>query len=106
MSRRPPPHVPPISYAGTRYEQVKNPASLGFTDPSGYLTAIDEASGERLWVLKVYENPIDERMELDVQHKFFKAMTLLSATRQIQIINEANRRFLVDLDKRSVRELE
>jgi hypothetical protein len=68
QSRPPPPRVAPISHAGVRYEQVKNARSLGFEQVTGYLAAIEESSGKRLWAIKVYD--IAAELEADVQETY------------------------------------
>ncbi len=42
----------------------------------GYLQALDEASGEQLWLLKVCDKQRQAGKEGDVQDVFFKSMTL------------------------------
>jgi hypothetical protein len=103
QSRPPPPRVAPISHAGIRYEQVKNARSLGFEQVTGYLAAIEEASGKRLWAIKVYDNSVNPELESDVQETYFKSMELGAGARELQIINEAGKRFLVDLASQKVR---
>ena len=106
QSRPPPPRVPPISHGGVRYEQVKNATGLGFDQASGYLAAIDEKSGERLWVVKVYDNQPSPELEADVQETYFKSMELRPDQRVLAITNEAGARFLIDLETRAVRPAE
>lgn len=106
QSRPPPPRVAPISLAGVRYEQIKNARSLGFDQVTGYLAAIEEATGKRLWALKVYDNKPSAELESDVQETYFSAMTLNGPAHELRITNEAGKSFLVDLDRQTVRSAE
>lgn len=100
-SRIPAPQVAPITLGGIRYEQVKNGLLAGFDQMGGFLVAKDDASGELLWTLKVYENPRQAGKEGDVQDVFFKTMQLQSDG-TLLIENERGKRFLVDPSARTV----
>lgn len=100
-SRIPAPTVAPVSRDGVRYEQIKNGLLAGFEQMGGYMAAIDDASGEQLWTLKVYDNRRDPEREGDVQDIFFKSMTLQDDGSML-IENERGARFIVDLKSRSV----
>ncbi len=99
-SRGPSPVVPPISISPIRYEQVRNGLVEGFGQMGGYLAAVDAASSERLWALKVYDNQRDPSMEGDVQDVFFRAMTL-QADGTLLVENERGGRFIVDTAART-----
>jgi hypothetical protein len=100
-SRVPAPVVAPISSNGVRYEQVQNGLLAGFDQMGGYLAAYDEAGGEQLWTLKVYENRRDPEREGDVQGVFFSSMTFGEAG-TLLIENERGARFIVDPASRTV----
>ena len=102
MSRPPPPRVPPVTHEGVRYEQVKDATRLGLSQVTGHLAAYDEASGERLWVLKVYDHRPSEALESDVQEVYFKSLELRPGGRELVVTNEAGARFVVDLRARTV----
>ena len=80
--RLPPPVVPPV-------------------DRGGVLVASDTRSGQRLWTLAVYDNPIDLKLEADVQWLFFKSMAFDTDGR-LRIVNEAGRTYFVDVNNRRV----
>jgi hypothetical protein len=103
QSRPPPPRVAPVSHAGVRYEQVKNARSLGFEQVTGYLSATEEASGNRLWVVKIYDNQPSAAIEADVQEQYFKSMELRAASNELFITNEGGQRYMVDLGNHQVR---
>jgi hypothetical protein len=102
FSRSPPPRVPPVVHNGVRYEQVMNADALGYGQVTGYLAAFDDKSGARLWVAKVYDVPIDENLERDVQDIFFTRLELVPGKNQLLIENEAREKFIFDLKLRSV----
>ncbi|CAM4084710.1 hypothetical protein ROSA5918_22345 [Roseateles saccharophilus] len=99
-SRIPAPADTPVSTGGVRYEQVKNGLTAGFDQMGGYLAAYDEASGQQLWTLKVFDNQRLPGKEGDVQDVFFKSMTL-QADGTLLIENERRARLVVDLETRT-----
>lgn len=105
FSRGPPPRVPPVVHKGVRYEQVMNADALGYDQVTGYLAAFDEKSDARLWVAKIYDVPIDENLERDVQDTFFTKLELVPGKNQLLIENEAGEKFVFDLKLRSVSRL-
>jgi hypothetical protein len=94
-SRIPSPAVAPLKVGALRFEQVSNGLLAGFDQMGGYLIAYDEASGQQLWTLKVYDNRRSPDREGDVQDVFFKAMSLQSDG-TLLIENERGARFIVD----------
>lgn len=99
-SRIPAPPVLPIAIAGVRYEQVRNGLVAGLDQMGGYLAAVDVATGEQLWVLKVHDNRRDPALEGDVQDVFFRSMVLQPDGRLL-IENERRARFVVDTAART-----
>lgn len=100
-SRPPPPHVAAIVQDGVRYEQVMNAIPLGEGQVTGFLTAFDDRTGERLWTLKVYDVRRDPNREADVQDIFFTRMEMTGDGR-LAIENEAGNRYEVDPKDRTV----
>jgi hypothetical protein len=99
-SRPCPPEVKPITHKGVRYEQDAQSSSHGGTQPGGYLVAINPETGERLWMLKVYE----VRHQPDAPFEpgcYFRSMRLLRKTGEIEIVNEVGGKYLVNLTKRT-----
>ncbi len=66
-----------------------------------YLDVKDDASGELLWTLKVYDNPRQAGKGGDVQEAFFKLMQL-QTDGTLPLENEGAKRFVVDPSARSV----
>lgn len=104
LSRIPAPRVAPVVHGTVRYEQVENGLLAGQDQMGGYLAAIDERSGERLWLLKVYDNRRQGGREGDAQDVFFKTMTL-QADGTLLIENERGARFVVDPATRTIHPL-
>ncbi|MEO3432651.1 hypothetical protein [Inquilinus sp. CAU 1745] len=100
FSRPPPPSVAPLVRDGVRYEQVMNATILGERQVGGFLAAIDDRSGERLWTLKIYDVAADPVMEGDVQDVFFTRMAWADGVLEIE--NEAGDRYKVDPKTRAV----
>jgi len=101
ISRIPAPRVAPVVHGQVRYEQVENGLLAGLDQMGGYLAAIDAATGERLWLLKVYDNRRDPAREGDAQDVFFKTMAW-QPDGTLLIENERGRRFVVDPASRAV----
>jgi hypothetical protein len=101
LSRIPAPRVDPIDVDGVRYEQVRNGLLVGLDQMGGWLAAVDIASGQQLWVLKVYDNRRDPSLEGDAQDVFFRSMSR-QPDGTLLIENERRRRFVVDPSRRSV----
>jgi hypothetical protein len=99
--RLPPPKVPPVEHEGVRYAQAKDGRDVGADQVGGVLVATDIASGKRLWTLPVYGNPIDAKLEADVQWVFFTAMAF-DPDGRLRITNESGKTFLVDVKTRTV----
>jgi hypothetical protein len=100
-SRPPPPQVEPVEHGGIRYEQDLQSWRHGGTQPGGYLVAIDPASGERLWMLRVYEVAAHEAAGVSTPGRYFRSMGLAEGRDALAIENEAGERFLVDLRTRT-----
>ncbi|WP_201210019.1 hypothetical protein [Rhodocyclus purpureus] len=103
--RAPLPVVEPVVHEGTRYEEAQFQKSEGLDQNSGYLAAFNVATGQRKWVLKVYEVRYDNDEEGDVQDVFFKKLELGADAETLYVTNEEERRFAVDLVRRTVTEL-
>lgn len=94
--------VAPVTLKGVRYEVVRGGRGRGLGQNGGLVAAVDEASGDELWVLKVYEIAYDGEMEDDKQDV---AITDLSVSRwhnRLSVRNERGERFDVDLATRQV----
>lgn len=100
-SRPSPPAVEPIVHRGVRYEQDMQAYRHGGTQSGGYLVAVDQANGERLWVLKIYEVPSQDAAGVSTPGRYFKSMRLLPDGRSIEIHSETGDRYTVDLRKRA-----
>jgi hypothetical protein len=104
--RAPIPEVAPVTQGGTRYEPVTFERSEGLDQNSGYIAAVDQATGKRKWVVKVYDVSYDTDLESDLQDVFITSLELSPDGKQLYIVNEEERRFAVDLTDRTVKELQ
>lgn len=96
-----PPDVPPVHLGGVVYSQAEDGRDVGADQVGGVLVAADERTGEPLWVLPVYANPVDPALEADVQWVYFASMSV-DADGRLRIVNEAGKTFLVDVRTRQV----
>lgn len=100
-SRPSPPVVSPIVHNGVRYEQDMQSYRHGGTQSGGYLVAINQASGERLWMLKVYEIPSQDGAGVSTPGRYFKSMRLLPDGAHIEIESEVGGKYVVDIRERT-----
>lgn len=101
-SRPTAPDVPPVEHGGIRYSQVMNGRARNLDQSTGYLMAEDIATGEEIWVLKVYDVNIDPTLEQDVQEIYFRSMALEPGSSSLRIEREFGGTFKVDLEKITV----
>jgi hypothetical protein len=100
-SRAAPADVPPVEIKGVRYQQDMHSYDHGGDQPGGYLCAVDIQTGQRLWMLKVYEVQDHSASGVDTIGLHFKTMKRVSGHDQLEIENESGSRFLVDVVKRT-----
>jgi len=91
----------PIVHNGVRYEQDMESYRYGGTQPGGYLVAIDPATGDRLWMLKVYEVTVHDAAGVSTPGRYFRSMRLVPGRDEIEIESEVGGRYVVDLSQRS-----
>jgi hypothetical protein len=103
-SRPPAPKVQPVIIGGVRYEPTTQTTTPGPERAPGMLGAYDAATGARLWTLKVYERPLDPRLERDVQEDHFATM-IAAGDGKLHITTETGRKYEVDPAARSARAL-
>ena len=94
--------VAPVTYAGVRYEVVHWGKGRGLPQNGGYIAAIDEKSGQQLWLLRVYEVHYDGDMEDDKQDIFITSLMLNENGKRLSIEDERGRRYLVDTASQTV----
>lgn len=104
VSRAGPRAVEAIEFNGVRYEQELNSYNHGGNQPGGYLSAVDIKSGQRLWMIKVYDVNNDDGSKVDVIGLYFSRMSLLAEHNALEIEDEAGRHFQVDLNNRTVKQ--
>jgi len=94
--------VAPVSFEGRRYEVINFGKARGLEQNGGYVAAIDEASGNELWVQLIYRIRYDRRIEGDKQDVFITGLTLAPRARALSIENERGARYRLDLRTRKV----
>lgn len=99
------PSPAPISFEGKRYEQILNGDLLGLGQRTGLMSVTDEASKQRVGVVKVYDYPRREGLESDAGDVFFVSAQLDAAKREIVIASERRERFAYRIDDGTVHKL-
>jgi hypothetical protein len=100
-SRPAPPQVAPVDRNGVRYQQDLEAQRHGGAGRGGYLVAVDPASGERLWMLKVYDVPDHSAAGVASPGRYFRRMTLAPDGAALEIENEVGGVYRVDLAART-----
>ena len=100
-SRPAPPRVLPIEHNGIRYQQDTESFHYGGTQVGGYLVAVQPTTGERLWMLKVYEVPMQDPAIVSTPGRYFRTMRLVPGKNALEIENEVGGKYLVDLDAKT-----
>lgn len=99
------PSPPPVSFEGRRYEEIQNGKPLGLEQRTGLMAVIDEASNQRVAVIRIYDYPRREGLESDAGDVFFVSMQLDAAKREIVVASERRERFVYRIDDGSVQKL-
>lgn len=100
--RSAPDPVEPVRFGGIRYEPMPWGKARGLGQNGGYVAAIDDRTGDELWLLKVYDVAYDGDMEGDKQDVFVTSLEIDRAGRFLTVENEAGDRFAVNLASREV----
>lgn len=90
-----------VTRNGVRYEALPWGKARGLGQNGGYIAAFDEASGDELWLLKVYEVAYDGEREDDKQDLFIADLTFDAAGR-LRVEDERGELYIVDVDARKV----
>jgi len=100
--RAAPPALASLVHKGVRYTELRRGRSQGLPQNGGYIQALDEASGQALWVVRVYDSTRDPDIEQDKQDVYITRLTLDRARTGLLIDNEHGERFRLDLSSRQV----
>jgi hypothetical protein len=92
--RAAPKPVTPVVHNGVRYE------APNLDGAEGKIEARNESTGKKLWEVVIYRIKIDPRLEKDVQWVFITGLAIHQNT--LQVTNEKNERFTLDLTTRKV----
>ena len=98
-----PEDVRPVVFGSTRFEAIHWGRARGLAQNGGYLSAVDDATGRELWILKVYDVVYDPDLEEDVQDVFIERMAAAAQDGELEVTDEKGRRYIVDTRSRSVR---
>lgn len=98
--RLPPAVVPPVVYDGVKYSAPHWSLDSGKKQNGGYIEARDLATAKLLWELRIYRTKRNPFLEGDVQDVFITSLGMTNG--YLQITNEKNDTFLVDLKARKV----
>jgi hypothetical protein len=100
-----PPTAAPVSRQGIRYEAIRGGKGRGLKQNGGYIAAVDEASGEEKWILKVYDVHYDKKMEADKQDVLITKLSFTKDGSELYVENERGKRFVVRLADQTVAEV-
>jgi len=91
-----------VQHDGIRYEAVRNARMRGFHQAGGIVAAVEAASGRELWAVQVYEVRFDAAEERDAQEVFITRLRISPDKASLEVVNERNQTFSVDLATRRV----
>lgn len=94
--------VAPIVVGGLRFEVPHWGRNVGEQQNGGFLAACDSTTGERLWVVRVYEALYDARREKDVQDVFIVNVALGNSAEELLIEDEEGRRYRLEIPTRTI----
>ncbi len=95
------PEPVPVSLGGIRYEVLPWGKARGFGQNGGFIVAIDEATGEEKWILKIYDVLYTHDMEEDKQDIFISELEVESEY-LLHVVNEREEHYLVNIETQSV----
>lgn len=98
-----PPLVAPFVMGDLQIEAIHWGKERGLQQNGGYISVKDKASEEELWTLKVYTIKYNAQMESDVQDVFIESLSEGIENGTINVIDEKNRHYVVDLETRTVK---
>lgn len=98
--RMPPKMVVPLSHNGIRYEVILRAHLRGFKQSGGILAAVNEKTGQEIWIAQIYQTRYDGDEEKDVQEVYISKIEVL--TDGLQITNERGQRYYVDFDGKNI----
>jgi hypothetical protein len=98
--RKAPKDVPPVTFQGVKYSAPHWGLANDRKQNGGYIEAAAKDTGKLLWELRVYEIRYDRSLETDVQDVFITSLKIVNGN--LEILNEAGDKFVVDVGKRKV----
>lgn len=98
-----PPLVAPLVMDNLQIEAIHWGKERGFQQNGGYISVKDKTTEKELWTLKVYAIKYNAQMESDVQDVFIESLSKGMENGTINVIDENNRDFVVDLETRTVK---
>lgn len=101
-AKRRAPSARPVEHEGIRYEQLRRPKEQGFNQSGGVIAAIDEASGEQLWAVQLYETRFDSAEEQDAQEVYVSELCLDAKQGVLRATDERKRVWIIRLSDQSV----
>ncbi len=101
-ARRAFPVVKPVVANGIRYDAMRRAKDHGFTQSGGVVSAVNEKSGEILWMVQLYTNTYDTAEERDVQDVYIRELALAPSGQALLATDGRRRVWSVDLATRVV----
>jgi hypothetical protein len=88
------PKIQPVVHEGVRYSVPNDEGRRA------YIQAKAARSGKLLWELTIFRNPINPKLEEDVQWVFIKSLRVTKTN--LTVVDERNRTWVVNLKSRAV----
>ena len=97
-----PKDVPAVEIKNLRFEVIHWGKDRGEPQNGGLIAAFDKNTGAELWTLKVYDVIYNQELESDVQDVFIVSMSKSLFGNKLKITDERKRKYIVDIDARTV----
>lgn len=100
--RREPEPVPPIEFAGMRYEAPLAGSPYGYQQDGGIVVARDLKNNTLVWTQRIYATEYGDDIEEDKQEVFIARMVLTTDNGALHIQDEQGVEYRLSLTDRSV----
>ncbi len=96
------PVVRPVIVGNVRYEVARRALDHGFAQSNGVIAAVDETTGDILWMAQLYANVYDSLEERDCQETHVRALALDPSGHALLATDGRRRVWSLDLATREV----
>lgn len=97
--------VAPVEFDGVRYEALHWGKQRDLGQNGGFVVAVDSATGEELWIQRIYEITYGEKSPQKYD-RFITELKLIERGDALEVVDETGARHRLDLETREVTPIE